>query len=85
MSRKKYVGADLSRPPPIYRLFVPLADKSAVGAINRPLRVYHSGKYDILRWACTVYWRAADKRPYDEEVYDGKTGIFKERTVEITG
>ena len=30
------VGADLSRPPPIYRQRE--ADKSAVGAINRPLR-----------------------------------------------
>src|SRR5713101_7473563 len=40
------MGADLSRPPPIYRLFSlagkrpGLADKSAVGAVNRPLRSF---------------------------------------------
>src|SRR5438105_4994078 len=36
------VGADLSRPSPIYRLFQ-WADKSAMGAINRPLQPFHQG------------------------------------------
>src|SRR5437588_7372034 len=36
------VGADLSCPPPIYRQTSIGADKSAVGAINRPLQTIHT-------------------------------------------
>src|SRR5438874_8164471 len=36
---RRIVGADLSRPSPIYRP-AGRADKSAMGAINRPLRLF---------------------------------------------
>ncbi|HEV7235095.1 MAG TPA: hypothetical protein VGN15_02870, partial [Ktedonobacteraceae bacterium] len=41
VQRRDVVGADLSRPSPIYRP-VPVADKSAMGAINRPLHSVHT-------------------------------------------
>ena len=43
------VGADLPRPPPMYRP-VPFADTSAVGAVNRPLRLNVPITIALLCW-----------------------------------